>query len=85
MNKKTKIRVVIALIFLAIYGVIFTIIHLIFKNLDLSILSGITAALTVILSPRIKNHQNQMGNKIQVTWIFMKKPLFKNQINLNEQ
>ena len=38
--------------------------------------AGITASLAVILSPKKKKIQTQSGNKTQITWIFLKTPIF---------
>ena len=77
MDKKLRIRIIVALAFFVIYLIIWTILHFVFKELDFVYKGMITALLTVFLSPRIKNYQTQTGNKVQVKWIFMKKPLFE--------
>lgn len=77
MNRKTKIRILVALTFLIIYSIIWVILHFAFKDLSNVYVGMIAAALAVILSPRINNYEGQTGNKIQVKWIFMKKFLDK--------
>ncbi len=77
MNKKTKIRILVALIFLIIYSIIWAILYFAFKDLSNVYVGAIATALAVILSPRINNCESQTGNKIQVKWIFMKKLLNK--------
>ena len=75
MNRKTKIKILVALTFLIIYSIIWTILHFAFKDLSNVYVGAIAAALAVILSPRINNYKSQAGNKIQIKWIFMKKLL----------
>lgn len=38
--------------------------------------AAIAASLAVLLSPRKKRIQTQTGKKTQITWIFLKKPIF---------
>jgi hypothetical protein len=38
--------------------------------------AGIAASLAVILSPRKKKIKTQTGEKTQITWIFLKEPIF---------
>ncbi|CAI8252115.1 MAG: Uncharacterised protein [Polaribacter sp. SA4-10] len=38
--------------------------------------TGIAASLAVILSPRKKKIKTQTGEKTQITWIFLKEPIF---------
>jgi hypothetical protein len=38
--------------------------------------SGIAGGLAVILSPRKKKIQTQSGKKTQITWFFLKEPIF---------
>lgn len=73
MNRKTKIRIFVALTFLIIYSIIWAILYFAFKDLSNVYIGTIAAVLAVILSPRINNYESQTGNKIQVKWIFMKK------------
>lgn len=75
MNRKTKIKILVSLTFLIIYAIIWAILHFAFKDLSNIYVGAITAALAVILSPRINNYESQTGNKIQIKWIFMKKLL----------
>lgn len=37
---------------------------------------GLSAVLAVILSPRKKKIKTQTGEKTQITWLFLKKPIF---------
>lgn len=39
---------------------------------------GISAVLAVFLAPRIKKISTQTGEKTQITWIFLKKPIVIN-------
>ncbi|MGK0325712.1 MAG: hypothetical protein ACJA1D_001053 [Polaribacter sp.] len=38
--------------------------------------AGIAASLAVILSPRKRKIKTQTGEKTQITWIFLKEPIF---------
>tara|TARA_B110000090_G_C13270193_1_gene403851 strand:+ start:683 stop:910 length:228 start_codon:yes stop_codon:yes gene_type:complete len=38
--------------------------------------TGIAASLAVILSPRKNKIKTQTGEKTQITWIFLKEPIF---------
>ena len=38
--------------------------------------AALAASLAVLLSPRKKRIQTQTGKKTQITWIFLKKPIF---------
>lgn len=38
--------------------------------------AGIAASLAVILSPRKMKVKTQTGEKTQITWIFLKEPIF---------
>ncbi|QEE49874.1 hypothetical protein FUA48_09850 [Flavobacterium alkalisoli] len=75
MNKKTKIRIIVALTFLMIYSAIWVILHFTIKDLSNVYVGMIAAGLAVILSPRITNYESQSGNQIQVKWFFIKKIL----------
>lgn len=57
------------IVYLCLY---FTLVDL-FYGTDKSILFGISAAFTIIISPRLKVIKTQSGDKIQITWIFQKK------------
>ena len=46
-------------------------------NIENSIIrSGLAAGIAVILSPRKKKIETQSGKKTQITWIFLKEPIF---------
>jgi hypothetical protein len=48
-------------------------------NIENSIISkGILASLAVILSPRKKKIKIQTEEKIQITWVFLKTPIYLN-------
>ena len=48
-------------------------------NIENSIISkGISASLAVILSPRKKKIKTQTEEKIQITWVFLKTPIYLN-------
>jgi len=38
--------------------------------------SGLAAGLAVVLSPRKKKIKTQTGEKTQITWVFLKEPIF---------
>jgi hypothetical protein len=62
-------------IFILTFTFIFFLDHVI--GLESSFLrSGIAAGLAVILAPRKKKIQSQSGNKTQITWVFLKEPIF---------
>lgn len=73
MTKKTKIRILVWVVFFVIYFIIYITLHTFFKDLDASYKGMISAFLTVILAPRVKKHNTQSGTKTQITWLFMKK------------
>jgi len=48
-------------------------------NIENSLISSsISASLAVILSPRKKKIKTQTEEKIQITWVFLKTPIFLN-------
>jgi len=48
-------------------------------NIENSIISkGISVSLAVILSPRKKKIKTQTEEKIQITWVFLKTPIYLN-------
>lgn len=77
MTKRTKIKTLVWSAFFVIYFIIYITLHFTFKDLSSGYKGMITAFLTVIIAPRIKKYNTQSGKQTQVTWIFMKKPLFK--------
>ena len=59
---------------------IFTVVLVIFFDVvlgieDILIRSSISSFIAVLLAPRKKKLQTQTGEKIQITWIFLKKPI----------
>ena len=52
------------------------ILHAGFKIENTVARSGIAAFFAVLLSPRRKKIQTQVGEKTQITWVFLKKPIF---------
>ena len=59
---------------------IFTLLFLVFFDKVLNIengfiRSGFAAGIAVVLSPRKKKIKMQTGEKTQITWVFLKKPI----------
>ncbi|WP_439131191.1 hypothetical protein [Polaribacter sp.] len=52
-----------------------TVLGLVFKVESTFIRSGIAAGLAIVLSPRKKKIKTQTGEKTQITWLFLKKPI----------
>jgi len=75
MSKRTKYRVLSSLAFFVIFFTIWTILHVTVKGLDVGYKGMISGGLTAILAPRIKKINTQSGDKIQIKWIFLKKPI----------
>ncbi len=73
MSTKAKGSLIAMVIFFIIYLILWFSIRYIFKNLNTSILSGITAAITVILSPQRRVIQTQSGEEVYLKWLFSKK------------
>jgi hypothetical protein len=47
---------------------------LIFPNFEGAIKAGLIGGLTALFSPRIKRKETQIGTKLELIWIFYKKP-----------
>ena len=61
------------LIFFLTYLVVWFVIRFIFSGMNVALVGGITAAITVVLSPQRKIIQTQSGEKVQLKWLFSKK------------
>ena len=73
MNKKTKVRVLWYLSFLIVFLIVWTILHITFRNLESPYKGMISGGIAGLLSPRIKEYETQSGKQTQLKWIFMKK------------
>lgn len=65
--------------FLVIFILTFLLILFFDKALNIEntfIRSGLAAGIAVFLSPRKKKIKTQTGEKTQITWIFLKEPIF---------
>lgn len=74
MGKKTKIKILSYLILIIMFIAIRIMLHFVFKNLDSFYIGMISAGLTGVLAPRINDFKTQSGDKIQIKWVFLKKP-----------
>ena len=45
------------------------------ESIDSTYIAGITVFISIILSPKTKVVQTKSGEKIQITWMFLKKPI----------
>lgn len=75
MNKISKYRILGSLIFLLIFLTTWTTLHLTAEGLDVGYKGMISTGLTAILTPRIKKIDTQSGNKIQIKWLLLKRPI----------
>lgn len=73
MKTNTKARLYIFLIFLVIYMVIRFCIQMVFSDINTYLLSAMSAAITVVLSPQKRIVKKQSGDQIQLKWLFSKK------------
>ncbi len=48
----------------------------VFENIAIN--AGLAAGIAILLSPRKKRIQTQTGEKIQITWVFLKKAIILN-------
>ncbi|EAR11490.1 hypothetical protein PI23P_06101 [Polaribacter irgensii 23-P] len=75
MNKKTKVIILRYLISFIIFLIVWIILHFSFENLENPYKAMISAGIMAILSPRIKEYETQSEKKMQVMWIFLRKPI----------
>jgi hypothetical protein len=59
------------IIFICVY---FSLLNFI-ESIDSTVIAGITAFISIVFSPKTKVIEAQSGEKIQITWIFLKKPI----------
>ena len=68
-NRPYLVLFILTLLFIAFFDKVL--------NIENSFIrSGLAAAIAVILSPRKKKIETQTGKKTQITWIFLKEPIF---------
>lgn len=75
MTLKTKVKIVNAIAFFITFLMIWMLLHILFENLESAYKGMISAALAVLLTPRINNYKTQSGNQIQLIWVFLKKTI----------
>ena len=73
MSSNTKAIAFSLGMFFIVFAAIYLTLLFIFKNIDPAIIGGITAFLSVLLSPRRTIIQKQTGEEVQLKWIFSKK------------
>ncbi|MCT4629332.1 hypothetical protein [Winogradskyella sp.] len=73
MKTSTKANLYVFIIFLVTYLIIRFIIQLVFNDINSYLLSAISAAITVILSPQRRIVRKQSGDQIQLKWLFSNK------------
>ncbi|WP_299114921.1 hypothetical protein [uncultured Winogradskyella sp.] len=73
MRTSTKANVYVFLIFLVTYFVVWFFLQLFFSDINTYLLSAISAAITVVLSPQKQVIKKQSGEQIQLKWLFSKK------------
>ena len=73
MKTSTKASLYVFLIFLVTYMVIRFCIQMVFSEINTYLLSAISAAITVVLSPQRRIVKKQSGDQIQLKWLFSKK------------
>lgn len=73
MKTSTKASIYVFLIFLVSYLIIRFTIQMVFGDINTYLLSAISAAIIVILSPQKRIVKKQYGDQIQLKWLFSKK------------
>ena len=73
MKTSTKASLYVFLIFLVTYLILRFGIQAIFGDINTYLLSAISAAITVVLSPQRRIVRKQSGDQIQLKWLFSKK------------
>ena len=73
MKTSTKASLYVFLIFLVTYMVIRFCIQMVFSEINTYLLTAISAAITVVLSPQRRIVKKQSGDQIQLKWLFSKK------------
>lgn len=73
MKTSTKASLYVFLIFAVTYLVIRFGIQIIFPKINTYLLTGISAVITIILSPQRRIVKKQSGDEIQLKWLFSKK------------
>ena len=73
MKTSTKASLYVFLIFLVTYLLIRFGIKAMFNDINTYLLSAISAALTVVLSPQKRIVKKQSGEQIQLKWLFSKR------------
>ncbi|MDN3491536.1 hypothetical protein [Winogradskyella bathintestinalis] len=73
MKTDTKAGIYVFIIFGVTYLLVRFGIQMMFEDIHTYLLSGISAIITVILSPQRRIVKKQSGNEIQLKWLFSKK------------
>ncbi len=76
MNKATKAFLYYFVLFFAVFQLLWWSIYFLFPGLKGIYIAVISGALTAILTPQFKKAETQNGQKIEVKWLFLKKPFF---------
>lgn len=76
MNKATKAFVYYFVIFFVTFQLIWWTIYLLFPAMEGVYRAVISGALTALVVPQFKKAETQNGQKIEVKWLFLKKPFF---------
>lgn len=75
MNNKAKISILKYLISFIIFLLVWGILDFTFKDLASLYKGMISATITFVLSPKIRQYKTQSGKQIQMKWIFLKKAI----------
>ncbi|WP_179009444.1 hypothetical protein [Winogradskyella forsetii] len=73
MKTSTKASLYVFLIFGVTYLIVRFGIQMVFKDINIYLLTAISAIITVILSPQRRIVRKRSGDEIQLKWLFSKK------------
>ncbi|WP_179021441.1 hypothetical protein [Winogradskyella forsetii] len=73
MKTSTKASLYVFLIFGVTYLIVRFGIQMLFKDINIYLLTAISAIITVILSPQRRIVKTRSGDEIQLKWLFSKK------------
>ncbi|GAA4245475.1 MULTISPECIES: hypothetical protein [Winogradskyella] len=73
MQTSTKASIYVFLIFLITYLILRFGIQMLFEDINIYLLTAISAILTLILSPQRRIVRKRSGDEIQLKWIFSNK------------
>ncbi len=75
MRNKIKAKGIHFISFIIIYMCLYFLFLNLMESMDRTYLTGITFFIAIIISPKTKVITTQSGDKIQITWMFLKKPI----------